>query len=228
MLSVSNISKSFHYKPVLKDISFSLSPGETLALLGRNGAGKSTLLRIIAKISSQEKGQTVFNGNNLFEGVAAHRKGLYYCGHAPGLYPSLTASENLYYFCALHGCRTNSGSINSVLQDFDLFDAIDEPVKVFSQGMMQRLKLSFLELIDWSLLLIDEPFNGLDIPGQKFVINKMASWQNGQRSIIFVDHDISRVLKISSRIIVLDKHSIVLDEPNSSSGIEDKITSLMN
>lgn len=228
MLTVSNISKSFHYKPVLKDISFSLCPGETLALLGRNGAGKSTLLRIIAKISSPEKGQAVFNGNNLFEGAAAHRKGLYYCGHAPGLYPSLTACENLHYFCLLHGCETNPDSINSVLQDFDLLDAIDEPVKVFSQGMMQRLKLSFLELIDWSLLLIDEPFNGLDIPGQKFVINKMASWQNGQRSIIFVDHDISRVLKISSRVIVIDKHSIVLDEPNSSSGIEDKITSLMN
>jgi heme exporter protein A len=228
LLTVSNISKSFHYKPVLKDISFSLSPGETLALLGRNGAGKSTLLRIIAKISSPEEGQAIFNGNNLFEGVAAHRKGLYYCGHAPGLYPSLTASENLHYFSALHGRKTNPDSINSVLKDFDLIDAIDEPVKVFSQGMMQRLKLSFLELIDWSLLLIDEPFNGLDIPGQKFVMNKMESWQNGRRSIIFVDHDINRVLKISSRIMILDKHSIVLDDPISTSDLENKITSLMN
>ena len=76
MLTVSNISKSFHYKPVLKNIHFSVSTGETTALIGKNGAGKSTLLRILAKISTPEEGQIEFNGNDLFNGVAAHRQGI--------------------------------------------------------------------------------------------------------------------------------------------------------
>ena len=228
MLTVSNISKSFHYKPVLKNIHFSVSTGETTALIGKNGAGKSTLLRILAKISTPEEGQIEFNGNDLFDGVAAHRQGIYYCGHAPGLYPSLTAGENLYYFSAFHGCKTETKKINLVLQDFDLLDAVNEPVKVYSQGMMQRLKLALLELIDWSLLLIDEPFNGLDLSGQEFAMKKMHSWQNGKRSIIFVDHDIDRVLELSSRVMVLDQRSIVLDEPASFPDLASKITELMN
>ena len=228
MLTVSNISKSFHYKPVLKNIHFSVSTGETTALIGKNGAGKSTLLRILAKISTPEEGQIEFNGKDLFDGVAAHRQGIYYCGHAPGLYPSLTAGENLYYFSAFHGCRTETEKINLVLHDFDLLDAINEPVKVYSQGMMQRLKLALLELIDWSLLLIDEPFNGLDFSGQEFAMKKMHSWQNGRRSIIFVDHDIDRVLELSSRVMVLDQHSIVLDEPASFPDLASKITELLN
>ncbi len=228
MLTVSNISKSFHYKHVLKNIHFSVSTGETTALIGKNGAGKSTLLRILAKISTPEEGQIEFNGNDLFDGVAAHRQGIYYCGHAPGLYPSLTAGENLYYFSAFHGFRTETEKINLVLHDFDLLDAINEPVKVYSQGMMQRLKLALLELIDWSLLLIDEPFNGLDFSGQEFAMKKMHSWQNGRRSIIFVDHDIDRVLELSSRVMVLDQHSIVLDEPASFPDLASKITELMN
>jgi len=228
LLIVSNISKSFHYKPVLKNIHFSVSTGETTALIGKNGAGKSTLLRIMAKISTPEEGQIEFNGKDLFNGVAAHRQGIYYCGHAPGLYPSLTAGENLYYFSAFHGCKAETEKINLVLHDFDLLDAINEPVKVYSQGMMQRLKLALLELIDWSLLLIDEPFNGLDFPGQEFAMKKMHSWQNGRRSIIFVDHDIDRVLELSSRVMVLDQHSIVLDEPASFPDLASKITELMN
>ncbi len=228
MLTVSNISKSFHYKPVLKNIHFSVSTGETTALIGKNGAGKSTLLRILAKISTPEEGQIKFNGNDILDGMEVNRQGIYYCGHAPGLYPSLTAGENLYYFSAFHGNRPETDKINLVLQDFDLIDAVNEPVKVYSQGMLQRLKLALIELIDWSMLLIDEPFNGLDIAGREFVKNKMQDWQNGKRSILFVDHDIDRALELSSRVMILDQHSIVLNEPASIPDLASKITELMN
>ena len=228
MLTVSNISKSFHYKTVLSKIHFSLSAGETTALIGKNGAGKSTLLRILAKISTPENGQVEFKGNNILNGVATHRQGIYYCGHAPGFYPSLSASQNLRYFSAFHGCNNQTEKISSAIQDYNLLDAIDEPVKVYSQGMLQRLKLVLIELIDWSLLLIDEPFNGLDMAGREFVKNKMQEWQNGKRCILFVDHDIERALDLSSRVMVLDQHSIVLDEAASFPNLANKITELMN
>lgn len=228
MLTVKNISKSFNYKPVLKNIHFSLFPGETIALMGKNGAGKSTLLRILAKISAPEEGQAIFNGNDILNGVAAFRKGIYFCGHSPGLYPSITAGENLHYFSTFHGSKTSSEKINSTLQDFDLTTALNKPVKVYSQGMLQRLKLAILELIDWSLLLIDEPFSCLDLTGQEFVLKKMHEWQNGKRSIIFVDHDIDRVMNLSTRVLILDKQSIVLDEQIAAPELRQKITNMLN
>ena len=87
---------------------------------------------------------------------------------------------------------------------------------------------SLLEIIDWSLLLIDEPFNGLDFGGQQFVMKKMDAWQDGKRSIIFVDHDIERILKISSRIIILNQHSIALDEQVDSPELKSKMKKLLN
>ncbi len=202
--------------------------GETIALLGKNGVGKSTLLRIIAKISSPDKGKIIFLNNNILNSQSSARKGIYYCGHAPGVYPSLTAEENLYYFCLFHDCHPSADLIRSTLKEFDLGNAIGKQVKVFSQGMMQRLKLAFIELIDWKLLLIDEPFNGLDISGIEFVREKITTWQNGNRIILFVDHQLDRAIDISTRVLLMENGKIGLDEKSTSTGLIKKLSEMLH
>ncbi len=228
MLSVSNIVKSFNYKKILNNISFSLSSGDTVSLLGKNGVGKSTLLRIIAKINAPDNGDVFFQNVNILKSKSSARQGIYYCGHAPGLYPSLTAEENLHYFSLFHQCNPSSTLIQTTLKDYELFDAMNKPVKIFSQGMMQRLKLAFIEIINWKLLLIDEPFNGLDISGIDFVQQKISSWQNGERVILFVDHNLDRAVNISSRVLLMDRGKIAIDEESTANGLFDKITRLMH
>ena len=105
---------------------------------------------------------------------------------------------------------------------------MNKPVKIFSQGMMQRLKLAFIEIINWKLLLIDEPFSGLDISGNDFVQQKISSWQNGERVILFVDHNLDRAVDISSRVLLMDKGKIAIDEKSNANGLFDKITRLMH
>ena len=91
MLSVSNISKSFNYRSVLKDVSFTLNEGETVVIMGKNGAGKTTLLRIIARIMACEKGKIFFQNQNLLNGKPSIRKKILYIGHAPAMYSALSA-----------------------------------------------------------------------------------------------------------------------------------------
>ncbi|MFQ6676918.1 MAG: ATP-binding cassette domain-containing protein [Fidelibacterota bacterium] len=227
MLTVSNIQKSFNYKTVLNDISFSFSNGDTVALLGKNGVGKSTLLRIIAKINAPDKGKVNFLNNNILKRKSSTRKGIYYCGHAPGLYPSLTAEENIHYFSLFYQTAPSSSLIRKTLVDYELLNAIHKPVKFYSQGMIQRLKLAFVEMIHWKLLLIDEPFTGLDISGSDFVQEKFITWQDGERVIIFVDHNLDRALGNSSRVLLIDKGKIAVDEASNTNGLMDKISSLM-
>ncbi len=228
MLTVSNIQKSFNYKTILNNISFSLSNGDTVALLGKNGVGKSTLLRIIAKINAPDKGEVYFQNNNILKGKSSNRQGIYYCGHAPGLYPSLTAEENMHYFSLFHQTNPSSSLIKKTLMDYELISAIHKPVKFFSQGMIQRLKLAFIEIINWKLLLIDEPFTGLDLSGNAFVQKKFSAWHDDERIIMVVDHNLDRALGNTSRVLLIDGGKMVIDEASNTNGLMDKISRLMH
>ena len=208
MLSVKNISKTFDHKPVLKKISFTQDFGVTIVFMGRNGVGKTTLFRIIAGLMTCDKGSILFNGNDLLHSEPYNRKKIFYIGHAPGLYSAFSALENIKFAMSLRGVNHSDSVIEDVLSQFGLSEQKYKPIGIYSAGMLQRLKISIAHLLDWDLLLIDEPFSGLDNSGENIVNEKLFDWKKKNKTIAMILHDknqanifADRILNISSGVI---------------------------
>ncbi len=191
-----------------------------VGLIGRNGVGKSTLLRILARISAPDRGQILFQGRDIFKGSALDRKGIHYLGHAPGLYPSLTAEENIHFALTFHGEKPAKASISEALERVGLTAQRRDPIRVYSQGMLQRLKVALANLLPWTLLLFDEPLTGLDTQGSQLVESLLKEWRTSHRALLMVAHDLEWVLTFCSRVLILEKGVLVVDELTEGAGKE--------
>ncbi len=212
MLFVSNLKKSFYHHSVLDGISFHIHEGETVVFMGKNGVGKSTLLRILARISSPDWGEISFCDQDLLKGIPAVRKKILYLGHHPALYPSLSAVENMYLALALRGnTSVTVSAVRDQLKALGLSRQINDPIGIYSQGMLQRLKLAQASLIDWDLLLFDEPFSGLDAEGITRVQACLQKWKQNGKTMIVVLHSVERALEHCSRFIFLSRGKIGAD-----------------
>ena len=194
MLSVSNISKSFDHRTVLNNITFHVEVGETVIIMGKNGAGKSTLLRIIARIMACDKGEILFQNNDLLNGSPLVRQKLLYVGHASAMY-TLT----------LRGTPVEISRIQDQLNYYGLTNQSNDPISIYSQGMLQRLKLAYASLASWNLLLIDEPFSGLDTEGIALVNKSLHRWKKLGKSMMIVLHNQSRAEELGDRILRIKK-----------------------
>ena len=212
MLSVANISKSFYHNPVLKNLSFRVDDGDVIALTGKNGVGKSTLLRILARISHPDGGTVTYNGVDIFKGQASARSGILYLGHEPGLYPSLSAIENIEFACRIHGNYPIEENIITALKNIGLSKQNKDPIKIYSKGMLQRLKYALANLLPWSMLFFDEPFSGLDIEGRNLALGYLNAWKANDRAMIFVTHDVEWGLSFCNRLLLLEAGSFKIDQ----------------
>ena len=120
--------------------------------MGKNGVGKTTLFRIIASLMTYDKGSILFNGNNLLNTKPINRKKLFYLVHAPGMYSAFSAVENIKFAMRLRGVNKKDSIIDDVLNQFQLGEQKNDPIVIYSEGMLQRLKFCLADLIDWDLL----------------------------------------------------------------------------
>ena len=204
MLFVKNISKSFNRKKVLIDISFSQKEGESIVFMGKNGTGKSTLFRIIARLMSYDSGSIIFKENDLNKAKTLDRNKLFYLGHAPGMYHALSAIENLNFALNLRNIYIDQRKIVNALDDYGLSKEINEPIGVFSAGMLQRLKIVCARLIKWDMILIDEPFSSLDNDGVNMVQKEILSWKEKNKTIAMVLHHKNHAEKFCDRILNIE------------------------
>ena len=226
MLAVANINKSFYHNPVLKNLSFKVNDGDVIALTGKNGAGKSTLLRILARISQPDGGTVIYNDVDIFEGKASARKGILYLGHEPGLYPSFSAIENLEFASRIHGVFPVVEDIVTTLKNIGLSEHINDPIKIYSKGMLQRLKYALGNLLPWSILFFDEPFSGLDIEGKNLALDCLNTWKIKDRTIIFVTHDVEWGLSYCNRLLLLEAGSLKIDKSAHSIDVKTNMNGL--
>ncbi len=181
------VTRLFGALPGLVRVTLDVDRGETIWLCGPNGSGKSTLLRIIATALSPTFGTGTVLGHDLRSGRVAIRARTDLLGHHFRLYEDLTAAENLRFTCSLHGL--DPAGIDGALDSVGMAEVADIRTGGFSQGMRQRLALARCRLRDPDLLLLDEPYAGLDVDARVVVDDLLAGARARGRTILLASHE---------------------------------------
>jgi len=196
------LSRRFGREVALFPLDLDLGAGRTLAVLGPNGAGKTTLLRLVAGLSQPSEGSLTVGGEKAHGARARARIG--YVGHATLLYPALSARENLIFTARLHGLADPAARAESLLGEQELLPVADRPVGGFSRGMAQRVAIARGLVHDPALMLLDEPFTGLDRAGSEALAERLAGLRAAGRTVLLVTHDLGQAARLSDTALVLD------------------------
>jgi heme ABC exporter ATP-binding subunit CcmA len=203
------VSKLFGSFAALRQVSVEFAPGRCYVLLGENGAGKSTLLRILAGLLRPSFGKvTVFGEDEPHEARAR----IGYMSHAPMLYDELTAEENLSYFASLYPGRACLAPAEA-LRQVGLDPELDRPLGHYSQGMRQRTSLARVLLSAPELLLLDEPFSNMDVDSARQMVELLAHFRHGSRTIVLTTHQRELAAPIADFVLTLHAGRVASLEP---------------
>jgi heme exporter protein A len=208
-IELRGLVRRFGERIVLRDVSLDLPVGSTLAVLGRNGAGKSTLLRILATLLRPHAGEVCVLGEALPRRAYAVRGRLGLLGHEPLLYRDLSGRENLSYHARLHG--VSGGRVEEVLDAVGMRERGDEPVRLLSRGMVQRLAVCRAVLHRPRLLLLDEPLANLD-PAAAGLVAPLIGRGSGTTRVL-TSHDPRAALAEADLVLGLEDGRVAFVTP---------------
>jgi heme ABC exporter ATP-binding subunit CcmA len=205
------VSKLFGSFAALRQVSVNLEPGRCYVLIGENGAGKSTLLRILAGLLRPSFGTVKVFGD---QEPHDDRDRIGYMSHAPMLYDELTAQENLAYFAKLYpgrDCLSPADALRQVGLDPNLARTFGQ----YSQGMRQRTSLARVLLAKPELLLLDEPFSNMDVESVSQMVQLLAKFRQGNRTIVITTHQREHAAPIADWVLALKAGRVASFEPGS-------------
>jgi heme exporter protein A len=194
------LEKRFGAVRALRPLDLEVPAGGSLAVLGPNGAGKSTLLRLLAGLARPSGGTLCVAGAG---DRIAHRRSVGFVGHATFLYPALTARENVILAARLHGVDAPAQRADAALAEVDLGALAERRAGTLSRGAAQRLAIARALVHDPPLLLLDEPFSGLDPRAAERLAERLARLHAEGRSLVLVTHDLARAALLADAAIVL-------------------------
>nr|MBA2354584.1 heme exporter protein CcmB [Acidobacteriota bacterium] len=194
------LARQFGRRPVLRDVTFEASGGEVVALLGPNGSGKTTLLGVLSTLAEPSRGVVAYPGT---EQLDTPRRHLGVLGHEPQLYGELSARENLEVFARLAGVTDVGAAVAASLHEARLVDRADDLVERFSRGMRQRLAFERVLLHAPRLLLLDEPFTGLDDDSAARLVTRLGTLRDAGVCILLATHDLVLVESLVDRALVV-------------------------
>ncbi len=202
-VTVSKVSRHYGRRRALSSVSFDLQAGEVVGLLGPNGSGKSTLLGVLSTLIAPSSGEVRY-GEELSRVLGADlRRLIGFLSHDLQLYPELSARENLDFSARLYGRQQPSSVVNEALARARLTERAEEPVSGFSRGMRQRLALERSLLHEPRLVLLDEPFTGLDDRSTSELIDRLRQLSEEGCLIVFATHDLDIADDVLDRAVVL-------------------------
>jgi ABC-2 type transport system ATP-binding protein len=214
MLQLLNISKCFSGIPAVDDVSFEVPPGSVTGYLGPNGSGKSTTLKIIAGLLEPTAGVVLFNGSDVSSDMPGFRRGLGLVPEEPHLYTHLTGLEYLEMVAQLRELplRATRGRIEDFLALLSLANDRHAPISGYSKGMRQKILLVAALLHNPDLILLDEPFSGLDVTTSLVLRGLIQHLGRRGKTVLFSCHELDIVEKVCSRVVILHKGKVVAND----------------
>jgi ABC-2 type transport system ATP-binding protein len=208
-LVVDSISKRFGPILALDDVSFSVEAGRIFGLLGANGAGKTTSMRIVLDILRPDAGRVTWQG---IENTALPRRTWGYLPEERGLYPRMRVGEQLRFFAALYGVPTDraSAEIAHWLERFRIADYLDRRVEELSKGNQQKIQFIAAILHDPDVLVMDEPFSGLDPINVRLLKEAFLAMRDRGKTLVFSTHQMEQVEELCESIAIVDGGRVVV------------------
>jgi|Deesub1362A_J573_1020465.scaffolds.fasta_scaffold01079_8 heme exporter protein A len=221
LIEIKNLIKSFGRKRVLKGVNLKIKKGEFLTLFGPNGAGKTTLLKTVATVINPDRGEIIVNGSKLSEEAIEIRRKVGFVSHNPLLYDDLTSEENLKFYARMYEVKDYERKIDFLLKKVGLFHRKYDLVRTFSRGMLQRLAIARTLVHDPEILLLDEPYTGLD-PGASNMLDELLSALKEEGHTFFMtSHDLEKGYNLATRVAVIVDGEIMLDRGKEEVSLED-------
>ncbi|MEO8303476.1 MAG: ATP-binding cassette domain-containing protein [Betaproteobacteria bacterium] len=214
MIEVANVVKAFGRRRevhAVNGVAFTASDGEITGLLGPNGAGKTTLLRVISTLMVPDSGTATVDGHDVVRDRYAVRRRIGVLSDARGLYPRLTARENIRYYGALHGLAGEAleARIDELIRALSIGDIADRRAHGFSQGERMKVAIARALVHDPQTILLDEPTNGLDIMSIRSLRDLLRDLRAQGKCLLFSSHVMQEVTALCQRIVILGGGRVV-------------------
>ena len=209
VLSLQNVVKAYANHVAVNDVSFDVRAGSIVGLLGPNGAGKTSLIRIITTITAADSGKVLLNGHLLND---LHPNEIGYMPEERGLYKKMKVGEQLLYLAQLKGLSSRDAKIKlkSWLEKFEIMNWWDKKIGDLSKGMSQKVQFIATVVHDPKLIILDEPFSGLDPINSNLIKDEIYQLKQKGASILFSTHRMEQVEEICEDIVLINKGKIIL------------------
>jgi len=212
VVEAADLARSFGSRKAVAGVTFSLAPGDCLAVFGPNGAGKTTLLRLLAGLLQPSSGSAWLAGIPLPGGtVARSRVGL--ISHHTMLYEALSARENVSFAARLYGIRDPEARVDDSLRRMSMLERADAPVRLLSRGMQQRVSIARSMVHSPQVVLADEPYSGLDESGARALTTMLKELRSSGTAVIIVTHNLAEGLSLATHAAVMQRGRFVRYEP---------------
>jgi len=215
-IEAEGVEKRFGPVRALRGLSLSVAPGGSLAVVGPNGAGKTTLLRLLAGLARPTAGRLRVGPPE--PDRRRRRAGVGYLGHATLLYPPLSARENLVFAGRLQGVPDPEARAAELLAEHGLEGFAERRIGECSRGMAQRVAIARALVQQPALVLLDEPFTGLDPEAADRLAARLGHLHDAGRTVVLVTHDLARAAEFAERVIVLRQGALAADVTRGTAG----------
>jgi len=220
-LESEDIRKTFGYFTALGGVTLRISRGEFVALFGRNGAGKTTFLKVAAMLMRATHGKLSIEGIDIREEPEKARRQIGFLSHNTYLYRDLNPVENLRFFARLYGLADAEERIPRLLDRVGLERRKSDPVRSFSRGLHQRLGIARVMLHNPSVILLDEPYTGLDANAIDVLNQILDEAARAGKTIILTTHDFDQGLRAATRAVIVDRGKVVFDAGAKDAGVRE-------